>query len=53
MRIRALISSSLGAGSPCHDAACRDRQVLMIANEMHRGSRLEEPEALRRCYERS
>ena len=30
----------------------RDRQVLMIANEMHRGSRLEEPEALRRCYER-
>ncbi|HSL84045.1 MAG TPA: hypothetical protein VLF66_14835 [Thermoanaerobaculia bacterium] len=30
----------------------RDRQVLMIANEMHRGSRLEEPESLRRCYER-
>jgi hypothetical protein len=30
----------------------RDRQVLMIANEMHRGSRLAEPEALRRCYER-
>jgi hypothetical protein len=24
----------------------------MIANEMHRGSRLNEPEALRRCYER-
>ena len=30
----------------------RDRQVLMVANEMHRGSRLEEPDALRRCYER-
>ena len=30
----------------------RHQQVLMIANEMHRGSRLEEPEALRRCYER-
>lgn len=29
-----------------------DRQVLMIANEMHRGSRLSEPEGLRRCYER-
>jgi len=30
----------------------RDQQVLMIANEMHRGSRLREPEALKRCYER-
>ncbi len=30
----------------------RDRQILMIGNEMHRGSRLREPEALRRCYER-
>lgn len=30
----------------------RDRQLLMIANEMHRGSRLQEPEAIRRCYER-
>lgn len=30
----------------------RDRQVLMIANEMHRGSRLEDPDSLRRCYER-
>jgi hypothetical protein len=30
----------------------RHQQVLMIANEMHRGSRLKEPEALRRCYER-
>jgi len=31
----------------------RHRQVLMIANEMHRGSRLlGEPEALERCYER-
>lgn len=29
-----------------------DRRVLMIANEMHRGRRLREPEALRRCYER-
>jgi hypothetical protein len=29
-----------------------DRQVLMIANEMHRGSRLVEREELRRCYER-
>jgi ADP-ribosylglycohydrolase len=28
------------------------RQVLMIANEMHRGSKLDDPEALRRCYER-
>lgn len=30
----------------------RDQQVLMIANEMHRGTRLTEPAALRRCYER-
>ena len=30
----------------------RHQQVLMIANEMNRGSRLEEPEALRLCYER-
>lgn len=30
----------------------RHQQVLMIANEMHRGSRLDDPEALRRCYER-
>lgn len=30
----------------------RDRQILMIGNEMHRGRRLQEPEALRRCYER-
>jgi hypothetical protein len=30
----------------------RDRQVLMIANEMHRGGKLTEIEALRRCYER-
>jgi len=30
----------------------RDRQILMIGNEMHRGSRLSDPEALRRCYER-
>jgi len=29
-----------------------DRQILMIANEMNRGRRLREPEALRRCYER-
>ena len=29
-----------------------DRQLLMIANEMHRGSQLKEPEAVRRCYER-
>lgn len=28
------------------------QQVLMIGNEMNRGSRLEEPESLRRCYER-
>jgi hypothetical protein len=30
----------------------RHRQVLMIANELHRGGKLAEPEALRRCYER-
>lgn len=30
----------------------REQQVLMIANEMHRGSKLTEPEALRRSYER-
>jgi hypothetical protein len=30
----------------------RHRQVLMIANEMHRGSRLTDPKALERCYER-
>lgn len=30
----------------------RHQQVLMIANEMHRGSRLDDPAALRRCYER-
>ena len=30
----------------------RHRQVLMIANEMHRARTLEEPEALRRAYER-
>jgi hypothetical protein len=30
----------------------RDRQVLMIANEMHRGSRAATPEARARCYER-
>lgn len=28
------------------------QQILMIGNEMNRGSRLEEPESLRRCYER-
>lgn len=30
----------------------RDQQILMISNEMHRGSRLRDPQALRRCYER-
>jgi hypothetical protein len=30
----------------------RQRQVLMIANEMHRMRGLEEPAALRRAYER-
>lgn len=30
----------------------RHRQVLMIANEMHRARGLEEPAALRRAYER-
>jgi hypothetical protein len=30
----------------------RHRQVLMIANEMHRGSGLDAPEARERCYER-
>jgi hypothetical protein len=30
----------------------RHRQVLMIANEMHRARALEEPDALRRAYER-
>jgi hypothetical protein len=30
----------------------RDRQVLMIANEMHRGSQQTAPEARERCYER-
>ena len=30
----------------------RDRQVLMIANEMHRGSGPAAPEARARCYER-
>ena len=30
----------------------RHRQVLMIANEMHRTRALEQPEALRRAYER-
>lgn len=30
----------------------RDQQILMIGNEMNRGRRLKEPEALRRCYER-
>lgn len=29
-----------------------DRQLLMIANEMHRGRRATEPEELRRVYER-
>lgn len=28
------------------------QQILMIGNEMNRGSRLQESEALRRCYER-
>jgi hypothetical protein len=30
----------------------RDRQLLMIANEMHRGSQVDAPEARERCYER-
>ena len=30
----------------------RDRQLLMIANEMHRGRRAVEPEQVRRGYER-
>lgn len=30
----------------------RHRQVLMIANEMHRARSLEDPAALRRAYER-
>jgi hypothetical protein len=30
----------------------RDRQLLMIANEMHRGRRAVEPEEVRRGYER-
>jgi hypothetical protein len=29
-----------------------DQQVLMIANEMNRGRRLQETQNLRRCYER-
>lgn len=30
----------------------RDQQLLMIANEMHRGTKLRGPEGARRCYER-